>query len=322
MDMRRTRFMPPLAGHWSSGSWPSASRDARQRRTIALALKTGTAATRVARAVWWTIASLAAALAVAMLAPAASAQVFSSTPYVAAPDPAVEQLRLRLEALEGDLRKAIDQTENLGAQLSDARRVADQADAGRRRAEAELQLLRDRVETLEEIVNGQARPAGGTTTGNLTRGESVPNQLAAAPAPPPAAIDTATLPQDEEGLFNESHAMLIGGNFPGAEEAFGVLLQKYPKGKKAADAQYYLGEALLYQDNYADAAVAYGKLIKDHPTSSNAPTGLVKLARAMRLMDKGKEACRTLDLMSKQFPKASAVAKQMAAQERQYAKCA
>lgn len=249
--------------------------------------------------------------------------MFSSTPYVAAPDPAVEQLRLRLEALEGDLRKAVDQAETLGAQLGDARRVADQADAGRRRAEADLQLLKDRVETLEEIVNGEAQTGGGSTSGSLTMpGAASPNQLAAAPPPAPAAIDTAALPQDEEALFTESHAMLIGGNFPGAEEAFGVLLTKYPKGQKAADAQYYLGEALLYQDSYAEAAAAYGKLIKEHPTSGNAPTGLVKLARAMRLMDKRTEACRTLDLMGKQFPKASAVAKQMAAQERQYAKCA
>lgn len=270
----------------------------------------------------WTLACAAAAIALVGLAPRASAQVFSSTPYVAAPDPAVEQLRQRLEALEGDLRKAISQNESLGAQLGDARRVADQADAGRRRAEAELQLLKDRVETLEEIVNGRSQ-GGGSTSGSLSRpGLASPNQLAAAPAPPPPAIDTASLPQDEEGLFSESHAMLIGGNFPAAEEAFGVLLAKYPKGKKAADAQYYLGEALLYQDNYPDAAVAYGKLIKEHPTSANAPTGLVKLARAMRLMEKTTEACRTLDLMSKQFPKASAVAKQMAAQERQYAKCA
>jgi tol-pal system protein YbgF len=273
----------------------------------------------------WTLACAAAALTLVGLAPRADAQVFSSTPYVAGPDPAVEQLRLRLEALEGDLRKAVSQAETLGAQLGDARRVADQADAGRRRAEAELQLLKDRVETLEEIVTGQpqsgdAQP-GGSTSGSLTLpGAASLNQLAAAPAPP--AIDAAALPQDEESLFTESHAMLIGGNFPAAEEAFGVLLTKYPKGKKAADAQYYLGEALLYQDNYPDAAVAYGKLIKEHPTSANAPTGLVKLARAMRLMDKKTEACRTLDLMGKQFPKASAVAKQMAAQERQYAKCA
>ena len=36
-----------------------------------------------------------------VLAPRAHAQVFSSQPYVAAPDPAVEQLRQRVEQLEG-----------------------------------------------------------------------------------------------------------------------------------------------------------------------------------------------------------------------------
>lgn len=267
----------------------------------------------------WTLASAAAAVALLALAPKADAQVFSSTPYVAAPDPAVEQLRLRLEALEGDLRKAVDQAENLGAQLGDARRVADQADAGRRRAEAELELLKDRVQTLEEALNGGPQEAASL----VSRPDSAPRataQLNANPAPA-APVNTAALPQDEEALFTESHAMLIGGNFPGAQEAFGVYLSKFPKGKKAADAQYYLGESLLYQDNYAEAAAAYGKLIKEYPSSSNAPTGLVKLARAMRLMDKRTEACKTLDLMGKQFPKASNVAKQMAAQERQYAKC-
>jgi tol-pal system protein YbgF len=261
----------------------------------------------------WTLACAGAALAMIALAPKANAQVFSSTPYVAAPDPAVEQLRLRLEALEGDLRKAISQSESLGAQLADARRVADQADAGRRRAEAEIETLKDRVETLEEMMSDPGQRAALTV-----RPTSAPAVRAPAAAP---AFDTAALPQDEEGLFSESQAMLIGGNFIGAEQAFGQYLKKYPKGKKAADAQYYLGESLLYQDNYVDAAAAYGKLIKDHPASSNSPNGLVKLARALRLMDKTADACRTLGLMDKQFPKAPAVAKQMAAQEKQYAKC-
>ena len=43
-------------------------------------------------------------------------------------------------------------------------------------------------------------------------------------------VDIAALPQDEEGYFTESHALLIGGNFPGAEEAFTGFLEKYPKG--------------------------------------------------------------------------------------------
>ena len=263
-------------------------------------------------------------MAMLALAPRAHAQVFSSTPYVAAPDPAVEQLRMRLEALEGDLRKAVDQAETLGAQLSDARRIAEAADAGRRRAEADIELLKDRVETLEEEVQGVPRPKNdaGLTSAPARPAQRTSAAEVATPTPPSApALDTAALPQDEEGLFNESHALLIGGNFAGAETAFAGFLAKYPKSKNAADAQYYLGESLLYQDDYPSAAGAYGKLIKDYPASGNAPTGLVKLARSMRLMDKRTEACRTLDLMGKQFPKASAVAKQMAAQERQYAKC-
>ncbi len=271
------------------------------------------------RPVIWTLACASAALAIGMLAPRAHAQVFSSQPYVAAPDPAVEQLRIRLEALEADLRKSIDQTETLGAQLGDARRIAEQADAGRRAAETEIQTLKDRVETLEDMIGAGGAPGDGASLTSSPPG--APRAIAAAPAPAAPAVQLSALPQDEEGLFTESHAMLIGGNFVGAQEAFGAYLTKYPKGKKAADAQYYLGESLLYQDNYVDAAAAYGKLIKDHPGSGNAPTGLVKLARSMRLMDKKTEACRTLDLMTKQFPKASAVAKQMAVQERQYAKC-
>jgi len=270
----------------------------------------------------WTLACAAALMALAMLAPRADAQVFSSQPYVAAPDPAVEQLRIRLEALENDLRKAIDQTETLGAQLGDARRLAEQADAGRRRAEAEIETLKDRVETLEEMITSGAVQRDAALTSAPQGAPRAAQAQAAAPAPPAApAVELASLPQDEDGLFQESQALLIGGNFAGAQDAFGAYLTKFPKGKKAADAQYYLGESLLYQDNYADAAAAYGKLIKDHPSSANAPTGLVKLARAMRLMDKKAEACRTLDLMNKQFPKASAVAKQMATQERQSAKC-
>lgn len=272
----------------------------------------------------WTLACAGAAMAVLALTPQAHAQVFSSTPYVAAPDPAVEQLRLRLEALEGDLRKAVDQAETLGAQLSDARRIAEAADAGRRRAEADIELLKDRVETLEEEVNGIPKSDAGLTSAPVKPAQRTSTAAAPTAAPAPAAapaFDTAALPQDEEGMFTESHALLIGGNFAGAKNAFTGFLAKYPKSKNAADAQYYLGESLLYQDDFPNAAGAYGKLIKDYPTSSNAPTGLVKLARAMRLMDKRTEACRTLDLMGKQFPKASAVAKQMAAQERQYAKC-
>jgi tol-pal system protein YbgF len=261
-----------------------------------------------------------------VVAPLAHGQVFNSQPYTAAPDPAVEQLRQRIEQLESDLRKATDRTEVLGAQLSDARRTADEANEGRKKLEADLAALLIRVETLEDAAGGPVSAGGGSAAAptSLQTARSVDltgSTNNASPAPAAAAVDLAAFPQDEEGFFNSAHALLLGGDFPASQEAFTSYLAKYPKGAKAADAQYYLGESLLYQDNFADASGAYAKLIKSYPNSPNAATGMVKLARAMRGMGKTSDSCKTLDVMAKQFPKASAVAKQMAAQERQYAKC-
>jgi len=264
-----------------------------------------------------------------VVAPLAHGQVFNSQPYTAAPDPAVEQLRKRIEQLESDLRKATDRTEVLGAQLSDARRTADEANEGRKKLEADLAALLIRIETLEDAAGGAVSAGGGSAAAptSLQTARSVDltgsaNNASPAPAPGAAApVDLAAFPQDEEGFFNSAHALLLGGDFPASEQAFTSYLATYPKGAKAADAQYYLGESLLYQDNFADASGAYAKLIKSYPNSPNAATGMVKLARAMRGMGKTSDSCKTLDVMAKQFPKASAVAKQMAAQERQYAKC-
>lgn len=279
---------------------------------------------------WVTLAGFALLAAALMLAPRAHAQVFNSQPYTAAPDPAVEQLRSRVEQLETDLRKATDRAEVLGAQLSDARRIAEEANAGRKQAETDILALRDRIEMLEDASSGAAPAAGAASVAPPAPGGG------GAAALPPAQqtaqaidlngsanpqVDLASFPQDEEGFFTSAHALLLGGDFPASQQAFTTYLAKYPKGAKSADAQYYLGESLLYQDNFAEAAGAYGALIKQYPNSPNAATGMVKLARAMRGMGKTADSCKTLEMMGKQFPKAPAVAKQLAAQERQYAKC-
>lgn len=262
-------------------------------------------------------AFLAAAIAAA---PRAEGQVFSSQPYVAAPDPAVEDLRNRLNALESDLKKATDRAERLAFDLANAKRTADEASAKSRQLEADVQLLKDKVEALEAIAGGNPEQAAAArsaqaaeTTINLVPQNNSGGGL--------AAVDIAQLPQDEEGLLKEAKNLLLGGNYPAAQQASASFLAKYPKSKSASDAQYMLADALLYQDNYQDAANAYGKLAGAYPKSENAPSALVKFARALRLMDKKTDACKTLDLMSKQYPKAPAAAKTMATSERQKANC-
>jgi tol-pal system protein YbgF len=258
------------------------------------------------------MAGCALLAAVVVVAPKAFGQVFSNQPYVPAPDPAVEALRLRLNALESELKASIDRGEKLAFDLAQTRRAADQANKA---AQAEIDELKARVQALE------AGAAGAGGSAGLNQQVTVTGNLLAAPAEAPALLDVAQLPQDEEGLLKESNELLLRKELAAAQQSAEAFLAKFPKSKEADEAQYILAEAMLYQDNYADAASAYGKVVSQYPKSDKAPYSLVKLARAMRLMDKKTEACKSLDLMAKQYPSAPANAKSLATTERKNANC-
>ena len=274
-------------------------------------------ARKAAQALLAGFAFLATAL---LLAPPTPAQVFSSTPYVAAPDPAVEQLRSRLDAMEGDLRKATGRAEQLTFDLNQARKTAEEANAGRMKAEKALEALTLRVEQLERMAVGDtasvssAATQSAEATVNLTGPAQASDGLT-------SKVDVSQLPSDEAGLLKEARNLLLAGDYPSAQGAFTSYLATYGKGENAGEAQYLLGEALLYQGDYTAAAGAYGKLLSDYPKSARGPEGLVKLARSMRLMNKKTQACSALALMPKQFPKASEGAKQLAATEKQRSGC-
>jgi tol-pal system protein YbgF len=270
-------------------------------------------------------AFLAAAIAAA---PRAEGQVFSSQPYVAAPDPAVEQLRTRLETLEAEVKRATDRAERLAFELAQIRKTADEANAGRKQAEQNLASMQQRLRALEMLAGTATQDdAAATPSANVQSADAGPtiNLLPAGVSTNAEGLSSqgasASLPDDEEGLLRESKNLLLGGNYAGAQKGYAAFLAKYGKSPNAHEAQYNLGESLLYQESYQEAANAYGKLLSAYPKSPNGPSALVKLARSMRLLNKPAEACKTLALMTKQFPKASASAKQLAEAERQKANC-
>jgi len=305
----------------------------RPRRAIALAARRSTAREAIL-AVLAGSAFIAAAIAVA---PKAEGQVFSSQPYVAAPDPAVEQLRGRIDSLESELKRSTDRSERLAFELSQVRKQAEEANAGRKAAEESAADLQRRMRALENLagIEQPATSAGGAPSLSPTSapaGEpaearaqtaegSTINLLPAVSSGAPGGAQSAGLPEDEESLLKESKNLLLGGNYAAAQQGYATFLSKYGRSKNAHEAQYNLGEALLYQESYQEAANAYGKLLSAYPNSSNGPNALVKLARSLRLLKKPADACKTLALMGKQFPKASASAKQLADAERAKANC-
>jgi tol-pal system protein YbgF len=249
----------------------------------------------------------------------ASAQVLGGGGYAPAPDPAIANLQSRMDALDAEMRKAIGRTEQLTFDLNQAKKVAEDANAGRAADQKTIAALTARIDALEQLAHGDTAAAAGVLT---KPAEATVNLNAPAGAAGPSAqVDTASFAQDESGLYAQAKTFMLVPDYPSAQAAFQVFLKKYPKSDSVADAQYMLAEALLYQDNYPDAAEAYGKVLKSYPKSPRAPEAIAKLARAMRLMGKKPEACKALGLLSSNYPKAGEPAKTIAATEKSRSGC-
>jgi tol-pal system protein YbgF len=249
----------------------------------------------------------------------ASAQVLGNGAYAPTPDPAVTSLQNRMDALEADMRKAVGRTEQLTFDLNQAKKAADDANAGRAEDQKAIAALTARIDALEQMAHGDTAAAAGVLTRPAT---ATVNLNAPAGASGPAApVDTASFAQDESGLYAQAKTFMLVPDYPSAQAAFQVFIKKYPKSDSVADAQYMLAESLLYQDNYTDAAEAYGKVLKAYPKSAHAPEAVAKLARAMRLMGKKPEACKALSLLASNYPKAGEPAKTIAATEKSRSGC-
>lgn len=259
---------------------------------------------------------------VCLAAPAAfmpaSAQVLGGGVYAPTPDPAIANLQTRMDALEADLRKAVGRAEQLNFELTQTRKTADEANAGRIEDQKAIAALAARVDALERLARGDVNAAAAAIS---TPAEATVD-LSAAPAVPAAEkVDASQFAQDEPSLFAQAKTFMLVPDYPSAQAAFQVFLKKYPKSDNTADAQYLYAESLLYQDNYVDAAEAYGKVLKAYPKSKHAPEAIAKLARAMRLMGKKPEACKALGLLASNYPKAGEPAKTIAATEKSRSGC-
>lgn len=260
-----------------------------------------------------TLSALATALMLAMApvyAPA-HAQVFSQAPYVPAPDPAVERLSSRIDALEADLRKATGRAEELSFAAARAQKAADDANARANDAEKTIVDLRDRIEKLEtSAIAAPAAPAlGAVPAPAVPGGGSGPS------------LDESALPADQDALLKAARDMLIDGQTANSRLAFATYVKRYPKAKDAGAAQYGVGETFMVEENYPAAIDAYGVLTEKYASAPDTPMGLVKLSRALTLDKKPKDACTVLTLLKESYPKAPKMTTDLAKVERDRAKC-
>jgi tol-pal system protein YbgF len=213
-------------------------------------------------------------------------------------DAQIAALNERVGDLEQTLTKLNGQNEAASFELTKANRAAADQKA---RADALEQRLAAVEKTLADLQTAAAAQVAAPAAG------AVP--------PPPAP------PADPAVAFKQAKDLLLAGDYANAEQAFSAYVNNYPESTKTPEAKYWWGETLFVREAYSDAAGAYIGAIRGWPQTSWAPDATLKLARSMVALKKTADACRTLDELTRRYPKAPAQVTSRAASTRVAAKC-
>jgi tol-pal system protein YbgF len=154
---------------------------------------------------------------------------------------------------------------------------------------------------------GSAKPSTAGASGTGASGGSV---VAALPAT-----------DDPDELYRNSYQFILSGDYSTAEKGFRDHIARFPRNAKAADAHYWLGEALLGQRKYRDAAEIFLAASKDYPRAKKAPDMLFKLGVALVGLKQRDVACATFGEVTKRYPDISAALKERVKQERTRESC-
>lgn len=142
---------------------------------------------------------------------------------------------------------------------------------------------------------GTAAPAGGSTT---------------APAAP---SDGNPAPEEElqsyrsamEYIFTEEKR-----NYTKATEALSQHLAQYPRGRYAANAQYWLGEIYLKENDLEKARQWFAQLLQDFPDHTKAPDAKFKLGKVYDMLGDKAQARRLLEEVAQSGSNAAKLAQE------------
>src|SRR5262249_30835194 len=136
------------------------------------------------------------------------------------------------------------------------------------KAIATLQVGLDEIRTALESIND--------TQKKLT--DDVTKLTTAMDRPTPSNPTAPTLPVDNRELFAFAESKLRDGVYKDARAALREYIKRVtPKGERAEDAQYDLGESYYLEKAYQDATREYSKVLESYPEGKHAADALFKL---------------------------------------------
>lgn len=233
------------------------------------------------------------------ISPAPAATVAGGVP---ASSP-LSDLSARVDSLEKQMTALTGQTEQNSFRI---KQLEDQL--AKFRGDAEF-----RLNTLE---GKPGAPSASATPPN----PYTPPGAAPAPAPAPSAAASA---DPGEAAYSAAYALVEQKRWADAETALKDVVAKYPKHKRASYAQHWLGRTYLADGKPAMAVEAFYANYQNNPRGDRAPDSLYWLGQALVQLKKPQEACKVYGELTDVYgAKMSATLKDQTAKARVAAKCA
>lgn len=136
----------------------------------------------------------------------------------------------------------------------------------------------------------RARPAPAADAG-----DTMGAQAAAPVAPVEAAAAPATTGDPAEDGYMAGYALWTQKRYPEAEAALKEVVAKYPTSKRASYAQNLLGRTYMDDGQLSSAADAFLTSYKKFPRGERAPDSLYYLGQTLTKLKKQAQACQVYD---------------------------
>lgn len=113
-------------------------------------------------------------------------------------------------------------------------------------------------------------------------------------------------PEKEQQFYEAAYSLIQARDFERAQQAFVAFLGRYPQGKYAANAHYWLGEIGLVTNDLQAAGKAFATVINDWPQHGKVPDSTYKLATVEQRLGRHERAEAMFRQVVEQFPDSSA----------------
>lgn len=208
---------------------------------------------------------------------------------------------IRLQAAESKIAEMSKRLDALNQIMMDS--------AGGGRSADELRSLRGDVEKLRfdlDSVEKRNRDLYQDLDRRIGKEGNAPASSApGAAAAPSSAVENPAAPE-EEAAYLQAFDQLKAGRYDEAIRGFRGMIQKWPDGRYADNAWYWMGKAHYLKQDYPQAIQSFQTVVERYPKSPKAPDALFDLAVSQGENRQKDQARATLQRVVRDYPTSNA----------------